>query len=111
MKGVILGERVYCMFFVCFRWVDIKESAIEKALNINCISLTLATKYALQVMVKQPQGGTILNISSMGGIFSMPHCPVYSATKHYVVGLTRSLGLAYSKSSNTNYFALHIFYK
>jgi NAD(P)-dependent dehydrogenase (short-subunit alcohol dehydrogenase family) len=36
-------------------------------------------------------GGSIINVSSVGGLIGLPHRPAYTASKHGVVGLTRSL--------------------
>ena len=36
-------------------------------------------------------GGSIINVSSVGGLIGLPHRPAYSASKHGVIGLTRSL--------------------
>lgn len=37
-------------------------------------------------------GGSVVNVSSVLGFIPFPKAPVYSATKHAVIGLTRSYG-------------------
>ena len=36
-------------------------------------------------------GGDVINISSLGGLVPMPFAPAYCASKHGVVGFTRSV--------------------
>lgn len=38
-----------------------------------------------------PGGGKIVVTASLGGLVPLPHDPVYAATKHFVVGLVRSV--------------------
>lgn len=40
-------------------------------------------------------GGVIVNIASILGLQEFVGCPVYTATKHFVVGLDRSFGKPY----------------
>ena len=37
-------------------------------------------------------------MSSIAGVIGFPHIPIYSASKHAVLGLTKSAALEYSKS-------------
>ena len=41
--------------------------------------------------MRESGGGSIVNISSVGGLIGLSHRPAYTATKHGVVGLTKSL--------------------
>src|SRR3712207_7743442 len=45
---------------------------------------------------ENPDGGAILNMSSNGGLVGRPGDPLYSATKHGVMGLTKSLAVTYA---------------
>lgn len=42
---------------------------------------------------KQGEDALIVNISSIGGINGMPFAPVYSSTKHAILGLVNSWGV------------------
>lgn len=44
---------------------------------------------------KGGNGGVIVNISSIFGVNGDTSFPIYSATKHFVVGLSRSMGTPY----------------
>ncbi|XP_072240150.1 15-hydroxyprostaglandin dehydrogenase [NAD(+)] isoform X2 [Leuresthes tenuis] len=45
------------------------------------------------------EGGTIINVSSMAAFLHSPHQPVYTATKHGVVGFTRAIADASIQSN------------
>ena len=47
----------------------------------------MTTKYAFQLM---QEGGSIINLSSIGGLGGTPHLSSYGATKAGVISLTRS---------------------
>jgi 15-hydroxyprostaglandin dehydrogenase (NAD) len=54
------------------------------------------TLLGLQYMGKDEggKGGVVVNISSTAGLIPGSSCPVYAATKHAVIGLTRSFGVS-----------------
>ncbi len=54
-------------------------------------------KYQIRQMLTQDSGGTILNIASMAGLGGAPLLAAYAASKHAVVGLTRTAALEYAK--------------
>ncbi|XP_055955674.1 15-hydroxyprostaglandin dehydrogenase [NAD(+)] [Patella vulgata] len=67
----------------------------EKAVDINLKGCIRGTHLALQYM-RQDQGGrggVIVNISSMAGLNPNPFGPVYCATKHAIVGFSRSVAM------------------
>jgi short-subunit dehydrogenase len=70
---------------------DMTEEQIHKLVHINLSGLLTGTLNAYRVM-KQQGSGTIVNISSMGGYLPATSMAAYSATKHALIGLTRSLG-------------------
>ena len=43
-------------------------------------------------------GGAIVNTSSGAGVMGFPQMPIYVASKHAVLGLTKSAALEYAKS-------------
>jgi NAD(P)-dependent dehydrogenase (short-subunit alcohol dehydrogenase family) len=47
-------------------------------------------------MLKQKDADVIVNLASIGGLNGVPYTSTYSATKHAVVGLTRSAALDYA---------------
>jgi NAD(P)-dependent dehydrogenase (short-subunit alcohol dehydrogenase family) len=75
------------------------EQSIEdfdKLMSINVRGLFLCMKYEIQQMLKQGTGA-IVNNSSMVGLIGSPETSPYIASKHAVMGLTRSAALDYAK--------------
>jgi 3-oxoacyl-[acyl-carrier protein] reductase len=64
--------------------------------NTNVRALYLLTKAFLPYMIKQ-KSGDIINIASIAGKNGVATGSIYSATKHAVMGLTRSLMLEVRK--------------
>ena len=48
------------------------------------------------MLANQPAGGVIVNLSSIYGIAGRPAYHAYVASKHAVLGMTRSVGLEYA---------------
>ncbi|XP_042157285.1 15-hydroxyprostaglandin dehydrogenase [NAD(+)] isoform X2 [Oncorhynchus tshawytscha] len=65
----------------------------EKCVSINLNGVVRGTYLALQHMKKQNrgQGGVIINIASMAGLGPLLTAPIYTATKHGVVGFSRAM--------------------
>ena len=54
-------------------------------------------KYEIPEMLKNG-GGSIVNMASVAGLIGAPGVPIYVASKHAVLGLTKSVALEYAKS-------------
>ncbi|XP_055970201.1 15-hydroxyprostaglandin dehydrogenase [NAD(+)] [Sorex fumeus] len=72
------------------------EKNWEKTLQINLGSVISGTYLGWDYMSKQNggEGGVIINMSSIAGLMPVAQQPVYCASKHGVVGFTRSAALA-----------------
>jgi NAD(P)-dependent dehydrogenase (short-subunit alcohol dehydrogenase family) len=68
---------------------DYPLEAFRKVLDVNVVGVCLGMKYVLPVMLKQDRG-SIINTASIAGLVGSPHIAVYSASKHAVIGLTKS---------------------
>ena len=62
-------------------------------MSIDLTGTALCLKYELQQMIKQGQGGSIINISSVSGFRPQPKNIAYVAAKHGVVGITKVAAL------------------
>jgi short-subunit dehydrogenase len=63
---------------------------MEEIIHVNLVGLMWLTRLVLPSMIER-RTGHICNISSVAGLSPVPHNAVYSASKHAVVGLSRSL--------------------
>lgn len=69
----------------------------NQVLDINLKGIFLSMKYELKQMSKQKTTGSIVNCSSMGGLVGIAGRSAYHASKHGVLGLTKSSALEYAK--------------
>lgn len=70
--------------------VNLSDHAFDEAMKWNVYSTFWATRRALPAMLEK-QDGRIINISSMEGKHGKPVLTAYSAAKHAVNGMTKSL--------------------
>jgi NAD(P)-dependent dehydrogenase (short-subunit alcohol dehydrogenase family) len=68
----------------------------QQMLQTNVVGVFFCMKYAIQQMLKQGEGGAIVNLASIAGLNGIPYAGPYAATKHAVVGLTKSAALEYA---------------
>ena len=72
---------------------DVYTMPAEEWENVIAINLS-GTFYCCQSAARQMRetgGGSIVNLSSVGGLIGLSHRPAYTASKHAIVGLTKSL--------------------
>ncbi|MBI3650990.1 MAG: SDR family oxidoreductase [Acidobacteria bacterium] len=72
------------------------EEEFDFVTNINIKGVWLSMKYEIPALL-QSGGGAIVNMSSIGGLVAAPGMDIYVASKHAVIGLTKSAALAYAK--------------
>lgn len=74
---------------------DLPEEEYDRVMGINLKGVFLCLKYELLQM--QTQGsGVIVNNSSIGGLIAGPGRAAYHASKHGVLGLTKSAAVEYA---------------
>ncbi len=73
------------------------EDVFDKVIDINLTGVWLCMKYELPHMLKQG-GGAIVNTASGAGLIGVAGMSAYVASKHGVVGLTKTAALEYAKS-------------
>jgi NAD(P)-dependent dehydrogenase (short-subunit alcohol dehydrogenase family) len=72
---------------------DVYTLATDEWDNVIAVNLS-GTFYVCQAAartMRETGGGSIVNLSSVGGLIGLSHRPAYTAAKHGVVGLTKSL--------------------
>jgi NAD(P)-dependent dehydrogenase (short-subunit alcohol dehydrogenase family) len=73
----------------------ITEYSLEgfrRVLDVNVVGVFLGIKHVLPGMLKRNRG-SIINTASIAGLIGSPHIAAYTASKHAVIGLTKSAAL------------------
>ncbi|MGH9968155.1 MAG: 3-oxoacyl-[acyl-carrier-protein] reductase [Pyrinomonadaceae bacterium] len=84
-----------------------KEQDWDEVMDTNLKGAWNFAKAALRLMLRQDEGGSILNISSISGSIGMPGQSNYSASKAGMIGLTKALAKEVaSRSVTVNALAL-----
>jgi len=82
-------------------WVPIirqSEEEFDSTMNVNLKGVWLCLKYEIKQMIKQGLGGAIVNMASISGLVGAAGAAAYSASKHGVIGLTKSAALETARS-------------
>jgi len=76
--------------------VDFSMEDFDRAMNVNVRGLYICCQQAMKIMI--PAGrGYIINISSVVGFKGYPNQSAYTASKHAVMGITKSLAVEAQK--------------
>jgi NAD(P)-dependent dehydrogenase (short-subunit alcohol dehydrogenase family) len=73
------------------------SSIFDKIMSVNVKGVWLSMIHEIPQMLKNG-GGAIVNNSSVYGVIGNPQLPIYVASKHAVLGLTKSAALEYAKA-------------
>uniref|UniRef100_A0A1I8AQT9 SDR family oxidoreductase n=1 Tax=Steinernema glaseri TaxID=37863 RepID=A0A1I8AQT9_9BILA len=78
------------------RLADGSEAEFDAIMGVNVKGVWLCMKHQLPLMLAQG-GGAIVNTASVAGLGAAPKMSIYSASKHAVIGLTKSAAIEYAK--------------
>lgn len=71
------------------------EENFDRVFAVNVKALFLLLQDEIKQMMAQGQGGSIVNTASVGGLLAIPTAGHYVASKHAVLGLTKSAAIEY----------------
>jgi NAD(P)-dependent dehydrogenase (short-subunit alcohol dehydrogenase family) len=75
---------------------DQTEATFDLVMNVNVKSVWYSMKCEIEYMLANG-GGAIVNTSSIAGLIGFPGHAPYVASKHAVLGLTKTAALEYAK--------------
>ena len=78
------------------RLADGTLDMFDAIMAVNVKGVWLCMRYQLPLMVAQG-GGVIVNAASVAGLGAAPKMSIYAASKHAVIGLTKSAAIEYAK--------------
>ena len=78
------------------RLADHDDDDFDRVIAVNLKGVYLCLKHELRQMLKQGHG-VIVNTASLAGLGGVPQLGGYAASKHGVVGLTRTAALEYAR--------------
>jgi NAD(P)-dependent dehydrogenase (short-subunit alcohol dehydrogenase family) len=79
------------------RTADDTEENFDRIMAVNLRGVWLCMKYEIQQMLRQG-GGAIVNTASAAGLVGSHGMPAYTASKHGVIGLTKTAALEYARA-------------
>lgn len=75
---------------------DSTTENFDRVIAVNLRGVWLCMREELKRMTRQETGGAIVNCSSVAGLVGLAGISAYAASKHGVIGLTRSAALEYA---------------
>lgn len=77
---------------------ETSDEDFELMMHVNVTALFRCMRAEIRAMLAAGNGGSIVNIASTNSFKPQPNQPAYTASKHAVLGLTRSAALDYAAS-------------
>ncbi|WP_298965962.1 SDR family oxidoreductase [uncultured Roseibium sp.] len=75
--------------------LETSEDDLDQCYSVNAKGVFFGMKHQIPLMLDQ--GGAILNVASVAGLNAAPKLSAYAASKHAVVGLTRTAAVEFAR--------------
>lgn len=76
--------------------LDVPMEDWDRVIRVNLTGVFICMKCEIEQMIKQDGGGSIVSTSSAAGLIGIPGAASYNASKHGVIGLTKTVALEYA---------------
>lgn len=76
--------------------MDVAVADWDRVIRVNLTGVFICMKCAIEQMATQDDGGSIVSTASAAGLIGIPGAASYNASKHGVVGLTKTVALEYA---------------
>lgn len=73
------------------------EDMFDRVMAVNVKGVFLGLRHVLPVMIQQKRGA-VVNTASVAGLVGSPGMPAYTASKHAVIGLTKTAALEVART-------------
>lgn len=75
---------------------DVSLEQWDRVVRVNLTGVFICMKCEIEQMLNQDGGGSIVSTASAAGLVGIPGAASYNASKHGVVGLTKTVALEYA---------------
>ncbi|MEL6307408.1 MAG: glucose 1-dehydrogenase [Chloroflexota bacterium] len=72
------------------------EETFDQVMSVNVKGVWLCMQAEIPLMQQNEFGGSIVNIASVAGLIGAPGLSIYSASKHAVIGLTKTAAIEFA---------------
>ncbi|HEY9241687.1 MAG TPA: SDR family oxidoreductase [Streptosporangiaceae bacterium] len=81
--------------------LDTTIDDFDRLMHVNCLSYLIAMQRVVPEM-RRGSGGSIINVSSVGGLVALPNVSAYCPSKSAVIGLTRAAAAEFAPDIRVN---------
>ncbi len=81
--------------------LDTTIGDFDQLMHVNCLSQLIAIQRVVPEM-RRSGGGSIINVSSVGGLVALPNVSAYCPSKSAVIGLTRAAAAEFAPEIRCN---------
>ena len=85
--------------------LDTTAADFDRLMHVNCLSYLIAMQRVVPEMLGKGRGeggGSVINVSSVGGLVALPNVSAYCPSKSAVIGLTRAAAAEFAPGVRVN---------